>query len=67
MLFEKLTSETMQKVFLSMNPLEVLPKTVIIQQGDEEASKFYVLETGTCEVCLPVTSCAFNGIIMPSA
>ena len=52
MLFEKLTSETMQKVFLSMNPLEVLPKTVIIQQGDEEASKFYVLESGTCEVLL---------------
>ena len=37
----------MQKVFLSMSPLEVLPKTVIIQQGDEEASKFYVLESGT--------------------
>ena len=42
----------MQKVFLSMSPLEVLPKTVIIQQGDEEASKFYVLESGTCDVLL---------------
>jgi CRP-like cAMP-binding protein len=52
MLFDKLTTETMQKVFLSMNPLEVLPNTVIIQQGDEEASKFYVLESGTCEVLL---------------
>lgn len=35
-----------------MSPLEVLPKTVIIQQGDEEASKFYVLESGTCDVLL---------------
>jgi CRP-like cAMP-binding protein len=52
MLFDKLTTETMEKVFLSMSPLEVLPKTVIIQQGDEEASKFYVLESGTCEVLL---------------
>lgn len=52
MLFDKLTSETRQKVFLSMNPLEVLPKTVIIQQGDTEASMFYVLEAGACDVLI---------------
>lgn len=52
MLFDKLTSETRKKVFLSMNPLEVLPKTVIIQQGDTEASMFYVLEAGACDVLI---------------
>ena len=54
MLFDKLTSETRKKVFLSMNPLEVLPKTVIIQQGDTEASMFYVLESGACDVLIAV-------------
>lgn len=52
MLFDKLTSETRKKVFLSMNPLEVLPKTTIIQQGDTEASMFYVLEAGACDVLI---------------
>ena len=42
----------MEKVFLSMSPLEVLAKTVIIEQGDTDASKFYVLESGACEVLL---------------
>lgn len=50
MLFDKLTFETRQKVFMSMTPLDVLPKTVVIQQGDEEAHKFYVLESGFCDV-----------------
>lgn len=52
MLFEKLTSATRKRVFLSMTPLEVLPKTVIIQQGDTEASMFYVLETGACDALI---------------
>jgi CRP-like cAMP-binding protein len=59
MLFDKLTSQTMQKVFLSLNPLEVLPKTVIIQQGDAEASKFYVLESGACEARACSLRCSF--------
>lgn len=35
-----------------MLPLEVLPGTNIIQQGDIEASKFYILQVGSCEVVL---------------
>lgn len=52
MLFEKLTSATRKRVFLSMTPLEVLPKTVVIQQGDTEASMFYVLEAGACDALI---------------
>jgi hypothetical protein len=56
MLFDKLTSATRNRIFLSMNPLEVLPRTVIIQQGDPEASMFYVLESGACEVLINTDS-----------
>lgn len=50
LLFEKLSAKTRLAVFDSMLPLEVLQGTYIIQQGDTDASKFYMLQSGQCDV-----------------
>ena len=50
LLFDKLSADTRKAVFDSMLPLEVLAHTTIIQQGDTDASKFYILESGYCSV-----------------
>jgi len=50
LLFEKLSAHTRMAVFNSMMPLEVLSGTTIIKQGDPDATKFYILESGYCGV-----------------
>ncbi|KAK9817313.1 hypothetical protein WJX72_012521 [[Myrmecia] bisecta] len=50
LLFESLASPARQAIFGSMTALMVRAGTNIITQGDTDASKFYVLERGTCDV-----------------
>ena len=41
-----------QAIFRSMAPLTVSAWTEIIKQGDTDATKFYILEKGTCHVMI---------------
>ena len=50
LLFDMLTREAKRAIFASMEPLMVSAGTAIITQGDEDASTFYVLEIGNCDV-----------------
>lgn len=50
LLFEQLLTPARQAIFNSMTPLHVEAGTEVIQQGQQNATKFYVLEKGNCEV-----------------
>ena len=50
LLFEMLSAPARQAIFRSMAPLAVGAGEVLIKQGDADATLFYVLERGTCDV-----------------
>ncbi|KAG2497546.1 hypothetical protein HYH03_004293 [Edaphochlamys debaryana] len=50
LLFQDLPQAALEVIIDSMYEVEVAPGTDIIRQGDREASQFYVLEQGVCEV-----------------
>ncbi len=60
LLFEMLSAPARRAIFLSMALQMVSAGTTIIKQGDEDATKFYVLEKGTCDVL--VASDASGGV-----
>ena len=50
LLFEMLSAPARQAIFRSMAPLAVGAGELLIRQGDADATLFYVLERGTCDV-----------------
>ena len=50
LLFDMLSREARRAIFASMEPLTVPAGTTLITQGDVDASTFYVLELGNCDV-----------------
>ena len=50
LLFDMLSSPARRAIFLSMSLQMVSAGTTIITQGDLDATRFYVLEKGTCDV-----------------
>ncbi|EFJ48665.1 hypothetical protein VOLCADRAFT_31307, partial [Volvox carteri f. nagariensis] len=50
MLFQDMPSAALEVIIDSMHSVEVPAGTDIIRQGDRDASQFYVLEAGVCEV-----------------
>lgn len=50
LLFDMLSLPARQAIISSMTPLTVKAGTDIIKQGDTNATKFYVLERGACDV-----------------
>ena len=50
LLFEMLSAPARQAIFRSMAPLAVGAGEVLIKQGDADATLFYVLERGSCDV-----------------
>ncbi len=50
LLFDMLSLPARQAIFRSMSLHMVGAGTTIISQGDTNATKFYVLEKGTCDV-----------------
>ena len=50
LLFDILSREARRAIFASMEPMLVSAGTTIISQGDVDASTFYVLEMGNCDV-----------------
>jgi hypothetical protein len=50
LLFDMLSLPARQAIFRSMSLHMVSAGTKIISQGDTDATKFYVLEKGTCDV-----------------
>ena len=50
LLFEMLSAPARQAIFRSMAPLAVGAGEAIIRQGDTDATLFYVLEKGSCDV-----------------
>lgn len=50
LLFDMLLTPARLAIFNSMTPLHVEAGTDIIQQGQLNATKFYVLEKGNCDV-----------------
>lgn len=50
LLFDMLSSPARRAIFLSMSLQMVSAGTTIITQGDMDATRFYVLEKGTCDV-----------------
>lgn len=52
LLFDTLTAPARQAIINSMAPLLVEAGTEIITQGDTNATKFYVLESGTASVLI---------------
>ena len=55
LLFDMLSREAKRAIFASMEPLMVSAGTTIITQGDVNASTFYVLEIGNCDVFVSST------------
>ena len=52
LLFDMLSLPARQAIFRSMALQMVSGGTTIISQGDTDATKFYVLEKGTCDVLI---------------
>ena len=52
LLFDMLSLPARQAIFRSMALQMVSAGTTIISQGDTDATKFYVLEKGTCDVLI---------------
>ncbi|EIE24738.1 putative cGMP-dependent protein kinase [Coccomyxa subellipsoidea C-169] len=52
LLFDMLSLPARQAIFRSMSLHMVSAGTTIINQGDTDATKFYVLEKGTCDVLI---------------
>ncbi len=52
MLFDMLSLAARQAIFRSMALQMVSAGTTIIAQGETSATKFYVLEKGTCDVLI---------------
>ena len=50
LLFNMLSTPARRAIFLSMSLQMVSGGTTIITQGDMDATRFYVLEKGTCDV-----------------
>lgn len=50
LLFDMLSMSAKRAIIDSMTPLHVTVGTDIITQGDTDATKFYVLEKGACDV-----------------